>query len=165
MKQLARYFYASMICVTGLAASADTLSAAGGMSCYMRVYDGQHLARNPSQKVSRIMFALDPDNLGGQKPKFGGVLRLNVKGATELFTGSSYCTNERGQLVCRIEGDGGTFKIKPGSNDGLMIDVVGDGLRFEGNSGFAEVGGNTSDDNRFILSRVETELCGVKSKR
>jgi len=164
MKQLARCLYASMICVTGLAASADTLRAADP-SCYLRLYDGQHLARHPNQKVTRIMLAVDPDNLGGQKPRFGSMLRLNVQGVTEIFSGAAYCSGERGQLVCRIEGDGGTFSIKPGSNDSLTIDVVGDGLRFEGNSGFAEVGGRVSDDNRFILSRVEFERCGVKTRR
>jgi len=164
MRQLARHLYASMICATGLVASADTLFAAP--SCYMRLYDGQHLARNPKQSVNRIMLAIDADNLG-QAPasRFSSALRVNVKGVRETFTGNALCASERAQLLCGVEGDGGTFRIKPGSNDSLMIEVVGDGLRFEGNSGFAAVGGRVSDDNRFILSRVEFERCGLKPKR
>ncbi len=175
MKRLAACLFTAIVWATGAVAHADSLfekyfaNADGGTPCYTRVYDAQHLRRNPHQKVRQITLAFDHAKASGDNPadarQFEVALGLTIKGMTELFTSPAYCSAERSGFVCRVEGDGGTFRITPGSSDGLTIEVVGDGLRFEGESGAIEVGGKESDDNRFILSRVGPERCSIRTGR
>ena len=144
-------------------------NADGGKPCYTRIYDAQHLRRNPNQKVRQITLAFDLTKPARDKPvdarQFEVALGLRVRDKTELFLSPAYCSTERSGIVCRVEGDGGTFLIRPGQDDGLTMEVVGDGLRFEGDSDAIEVGGKKSDDNRFILPRIDHERCSIQLKR
>jgi hypothetical protein len=169
------YFFTAIVWATGTGAHADSLfekyfaNADGGKPCYTRIYDAQHLRRNPDQKVRQMTLAFDLAKPGRDKPadarQFEVALGLRVRDMTELVLSPAYCSTERSGVVCRVEGDGGTFRIKPGSNDGLMIEVVGDGLRFEGESDAIEVGGKQSDDNRFNLPRIDPERCSIRLSR
>jgi hypothetical protein len=175
MKRVAACSFTAVLWLTGAGAHADSLfekyfaNPDSGRPCYTRAYDAQHLRRNPHQKVRQIILAFHHGKAGRDKPanarQFEVALALMVKDTTELFTSPAYCSTERNGFVCQVEGDGGTFRITPGSNDGLTIEVVGDGLRFEGESNAIEVGGKRSDDNRFILPRVDPERCGIRTGR
>jgi hypothetical protein len=166
---------ATIVWATATGAYADSLfekyfaNADGGKPCYMRIYDAQHLKRNPNHKVRQITLAFDLTRPGRDTPvdahQFEVALGLRAREMTELFLSPAYCSTERSAVVCRIEGDGGTFRIRSGSNDGLTIEVVGDGLRFEGEREAIEVGGKHSDDNRFSLPRIDPERCSVRLKR
>jgi len=143
--------------------------AEGGKTCYTRIYDEQHLKIHPRQRVTQIVLAFDIAKPGGSKPldghKFEVALGLRVKDSTALFLSPAYCSTDRSGVVCHVEGDGGTFRIGPGSNDGLTIEVMGDGLRFEGENDAIEVGGKRSDDNRFSLPRIDPERCSIRLRR
>jgi hypothetical protein len=137
--------------------------ADGGTPCYARSYDRQHLRQHSRQKVRQITLAFDLTKAGSDKPadasRFEVTLGLMIKDKTEAFTSPAFCSAERGSFLCYVEGDGGKFRAKPGPADGLTIEIVGDGLRMEGESGFVEVGGKRSDDNLFTLRRVHREQC------
>jgi len=168
-------FWSAIVLLAGTCAHADSLfekyfaNADDGKQYYTRIYDSQHIRRNPDQKVRQIILTLDVTKPGRDKPSdaahFEVALGLRIKQVPELFFSPAYCSTERRGVVCRIEGDGGTFRIRPGSNDGLTIEVVGDGLRFEGERGAIEVGGKHSDDNRFSLPRIDPEQCSIRLKR
>ena len=155
--------------VAATAAHADALfdkyfaNADGGTPCYTRVYDAQHLKRKPHQKTKQITLALNRANAGSATPSDPGQfevrLGLMIKNRTEFFTSPAYCSAERGGFLCGVEGDGGQFRIRPGSGDGLTLEVVGDGLRLEGETGAIEIGGHRSDDNLFTLPHVEPKQC------
>jgi hypothetical protein len=49
--------------------------------------------------------------------------------------------------------------MRPGSGDGLTIQVVGDGLRMEGETGAIELGGKRSDDNLFNVAHAGADQC------
>ena len=65
MKRLAACLFTAIVWATGAVAHADSLfekyfaNADGGTPCYTRVYDAQHLRRNPHQKVRQITLAFD----------------------------------------------------------------------------------------------------------
>ena len=63
------------------------------------------------------------------------------------------------QLVLHVEGDGGTFRLKPASGGALALNVLGDELRMEAENGFIEVGGRSSDDNLVILPQIDRRKC------
>jgi hypothetical protein len=164
-----------MVCSTATGTYADSLfekyfaNADGGKPCYTRIYDAQHLRRNPNQKVRQITLAFDLTKPGRDKPvgahQFEVALGLRIRDMNELFLSPAYCSTERTGIVCRVEGDGGTFLIRPGQDDGLTIEVIGDGLRFEGEGDAIEVGGKKSDDNRFILPHIDPERCSIRLRR
>jgi hypothetical protein len=143
--------------------------AEGGKTCYTRLYDEQHLKIHPRQRVTQIVLAFDIAKSGSSKPldghKFEVALGLRVKDASELFLSPAYCSIERSGAVCHVEGDGGTFWIGPGSNDGSTIEVTSEGLRFEGENDAIEVGGKRSDDKRFRLSRIDPARCSIRLRR
>jgi hypothetical protein len=155
MKPLLGCLFSVILLTTTATVHGDTLfdryfaNADGGKPCYTRIYDAQHLRRNPNQKVRQITLAFDLTKPGRDKPvdahQFEVALGLRVRDMTELFFSPADCSTERSGIACRVEGDGGTFLIRPGQEDGLTIEVIGDGLRFEGESDAIEVGGKKSE--------------------
>jgi hypothetical protein len=85
----------AIVCAATTGAYADSLfekyfaNADGGKPCYTRLYDAQHLRRNPNQKVRQITLAFDLAKPGRDKPvdahQFEVALGLRVRDMTELF--------------------------------------------------------------------------------
>jgi len=167
MKSLVISLPAAVLLAAASAGHADPLfekyfgNAGGGSPCYAREYDAQHLRQHSRQKITRIALAFDQAKAGtsATQEQFEVTLGLMVKGMTEFFASPAYCSVERGGFLCRVEGDGGELRIRPGSGDGLTIEVIGDGLRMEGETGAIEVGGKRSDDNLFTLPRAAIDQC------
>jgi len=166
MKPLFGCLFSAILLTTTATVHADTLfdryfaNVDSGKPCYTRIYDAQHLRRNPHQKIRQITLAFDLTKPGRDKPvdahQFEVALGMRVRDMTELSLSPAHCSTERSGIVCRAEGDGGTF---------LIIEVIGDGLRFEGERDAIEVGGKKSDDNRFILPRIDPERCSIRLRR
>jgi hypothetical protein len=167
MEILVRFLPAAIVVAAATVGHADPLfekyfgRAGSGAPCYTREYDAQHLRQHSRQKITRITLAFDPAKGGtsATEDQFEVTLGFLVKGMTESFTSPAYCSVERGGFMCRVEGDGGEFRMRPGSGDGLIIQVISDGLRMEGETGAIEVGGKRSDDNLFTLAHAGPDQC------
>lgn len=125
-------------------------------ACYLRFYDKAHLAQHPDQLVKEIAVGPEPSSMkAGQL-----VLRVAVslRGNPEQFRGYAYCDNTGGTLSCGLEGDAGWFQMQPTAKGALLM-VGRDGIGFEGDSGFVELGGGRSDDESFAMPRVPADSC------
>ena len=85
-------------------------------------------------------------------------MAVTLRGNPEHFMGYAYCDNTGGTLSCGLEGDAGWFQMKPTAKGALLM-VGRDGIGFEGNSGFVELGGGRSDDESFALPKVPADSC------
>jgi hypothetical protein len=142
----------------------DAYFAKRAAACYARGYNAAHLQRNPQQKVQRIELAFRRVAKSAASA-FEVRLGLVAKGQTTRFSSPAYCAAEGAAVVCKVEGDGGTFRLGAGPGGALTLEVVGDGLRMEGARGFLEVGGARSDDNRFLLAPVNWQACRVAGRQ
>jgi hypothetical protein len=134
------------------------------LACFARSYDAAHLGRHPRQKVRRIELAFRNDGKAAARA-FELTLGLAPKDAKGRFAKPAHCAAEGGGFLCRVESDGGTFRLEPAGRGALALQVVGDGLRIEGAAGFVEVGGASSDDNRFVLAPAEWNSCRIAGRR
>ena len=164
----------SLIAVAMVAAPAsaddsfDQYFAKRGKACYARGYDAAHLKQHAKQKISRIEVAFNKDAARG-KPATPSNFELRVelmaKGQTKRFASTAYCSAQGDGSLCRLESDGGTFRLKPGPGNAVTLQVVGDGLRMEGAAGFIEAGGKTSDDNLFVVPHANWSQCRTATGR
>lgn len=125
-------------------------------SCYLRAYDSAHLASHPDQLVKEIALGPEPGSFEADVL----VLRVTVRlrGDAELRQADAYCENTGGTLSCGLEGDAGWFQLSPTAK-GARMEVGRDGLGFEGETGFVELGGGQSDDEVFALPAVPADSC------
>jgi hypothetical protein len=134
-----------------------------GNPCYLRTYDAAHLRQHPRQKIRRIELSFKIGNSTTGKPStssaFGVTLGLMAKDKSERFSSPAYCSAQSSSFLCQVESDGGTFRLRPAAGGALTLQVVGDGLRMEGLTGFIEVGGKASDDNLFVLPHTARHQC------
>jgi len=174
VKRLLRYLVVAPMIVAPLSVNANELfdryfaEIDGAKVCYSRTYDAAHLQQHPRQATRLIELAFDSAQRKRKSPTgsaFEVTLGLMVKDKSELFMSPAYCSTENDSFLCRVEGDGGTFRLTPSTSSGLTLRVIGDGIRMEGESGFIEVGGKRSDDNLFLLSRMSADRCQIKSAR
>lgn len=135
-----------------------------GSVCYARGYNAAHLQQHPNQKVQRIELVFRRTSKSGAGG-FEVTLGLMARGQTARYSSPAACAAEAAAIVCRVEGDGGTFRLAAAPRGTLMLQVVGEGLRMEGARGFLEVGGTRSDDNRFALAPVNWQACRVAGGR
>ena len=138
----------------------DTYFAKRGTACYARGYNAAHLQQHPKQKVQRIELAFRRGPKSAASA-FEAGLGLVAKGQTVRFARTAYCSAEGSGILCKLESDGGAFRLEPAPSGALTLEVTGDGLRIEGAAGFLEVGGTFSDDNRFILAPMGWQVCRV----
>jgi len=129
-----------------------------GNVCYARHYDAAHLAQHPRQKVQQIALAFSPGRTQ-TAAAFEVKLGIVAKGSARRFSSPASCTSREDGVVCKVEGDGGTFELRS-RGAGMMLQVVGDGLRMEGTT-FFEAGGAASDDNLFALPPAAWSQCRV----
>lgn len=142
----------------------DTYFAKRGTACYARGYNAAHLQQQPRQKVQRIELAFRRGAKSAANA-FEVSLGLVARGQTAPFAKPAYCSAEGRGILCKLESDGGTFRLAPAPRGALTLEVVGDGLRMEGARGFIEVGGKFSDDNRFVLAPMGWQVCRAAGRR
>ena len=108
---------------------------AGG-TCYMRLYDAQHMRRNPKQTLSKFhVVAMAGDPLKAQHPKTYTV-RFNywIKNAG-YYDGQATCNTLGAGATCSVEADGGSFVLTP---QGKQLKVtLGSRLEVEGAKNFS----------------------------
>ena len=92
-------------------------------TCFARAYSADHMAKNPRQRVTGIVFTYVPTrSVGGGRPERqwdanGGrpfihaTILVRMKGMAETLMGGVSCEAKAGRLVCGIEGDAGTFTL------------------------------------------------------
>jgi len=139
----------------------ETFGDTGGAACFVRTYDAAHLNTHPRQKVTFIALGMVRENADGRPnaaDDFQLGLGVEVKGARERYVRQAYCKASADAAACFLEGDGGTFSLKPAGGGRLRVKTGSYGLAFEG-SDFVQIGGDESDDNVFLLDRSAGSAC------
>ena len=133
VRALARLILASpapLIASAALAATPldDLIEPAAGQSaCFTRVYDGDHLRRNPQQRTAAITVWLSYEQMGGSPPGIGLGLGLGISrrgDPTPLFAQGGCNWDERAnrntsdqRLINRFKKDAGTICIMSAEPD------------------------------------------------
>lgn len=137
----------------------------GKRVCFARVYDADHLAKHPKQKVTQIEFRLayhrfEPDENfpEGQRNYYFEVL-AKVRGEKKLLSSMGECSPRGSTISCSVDCDGGGMVAKRSAKPGKILMSFGNyyGLRMtlgcgedeEGNTVMLEPG---EDDKEFLLS-------------
>lgn len=137
----------------------------GKRVCFARVYDADHLARHPKQKVTQLEFRLayhrfEPDEFfpQGQRNYYFEVL-AKVRGQSKLLTSMGECSPASGKISCGVECDGGGVVAERSAKAGKILVTFGDyyGLRMTTGCGEDEDGDTVmlepgEDDKEFLLS-------------
>ena len=137
----------------------------GKRVCFARVYDADHLARHPKQKVTQLEFRLayhrfEPDEFfpQGQRNYYFEVL-AKVRGQSKLLTSMGECSPAGGKISCGVECDGGGVVAERSAKPGKILLTFGDyyGLRMTMGCGEDEDGDTVmlepgEDDKEFLLS-------------
>ncbi len=124
--------------------------------CYARVYDRDHLAGHPRQKVTHFFVTYGEDDTGRPPKSFDMAFGFLLKGSRDVFTGLARCMVKGDGAACLVEGDGGAFTLTP-RPDGLLVSVNGR-LEIEGVDSFSP-DLHESDDRDFRLYASTAELC------
>jgi hypothetical protein len=137
----------------------------GKRACFSRVYDADHLARHPKQKVTEIEFRLayhrfDPDEFfpEGQRNYYFEVL-AKVRGNKKLLTAMGECSPGDKKISCSVDCDGGGMLAERSDKPGKILMSFGFyyGLRMTAGCGEDEEGDTVmlepgEDDKEFLLS-------------
>jgi hypothetical protein len=119
--------------------------------CYARDYDTAHLRDHPRQMVESFYLGHHDsfqDPSGELTLQFGFTFRNGRD-----YEGMAICQG----MSCRVDGDGGAFKLSQASN-GLRLDVDGArGMAAEGSFDFVEL--SETDDTVFLLYPAPARQC------
>ena len=123
-----------------------------GGACYLRLYDGVHMRRNPRQTLSKFHVThRRPDPLQAQNPDaFTVHFGYWVKNAG-AYSGFAQCRTTSSGATCNAEADGGSFTLTPKSAKILRV-TLGARLGIEGQKGFSP--NVATEANRVILVPV-----------
>ena len=122
------------------AASADTVAPGeegeltrflqpveGKRVCFARIYDADHLAKHPKQKVTQIEFRLayhrfEPDENfpQGQRNYYFEVL-AKVRGEKKLLSSMGECSPRGSTISCSVDCDGGGMIAKRSAKPGKIL--------------------------------------------
>lgn len=147
----------------------------GRKACWRRVYNPEHLAAHPQQKVRELTFLLRVSGYDAdgryvfEHPHhvyYNFALSLKRRGDTRALATSGDCLGEK-TADCAVDCDGGGVTIEKSPNgDGLTISLHDRGIAFGGdcdtNSGAWVRPG--ADDKVFHLDRVSEESCKALEK-
>ncbi|QCK88293.1 hypothetical protein E8L99_22290 [Phreatobacter aquaticus] len=127
--------------------------------CFLRVYDGEHLARNPRQRVVRMTLrrVREAPAEENNEARYTVALTFQIRGNRDRFEVNGICTARGEAADCQGEGDAGAFRLSTPPGGGLRLDVV-ERLQAEGARGFSP-DLMASDDRAFLLARVSSTLC------
>lgn len=135
----------------------------GTSACWARTYTDAHLARHPRQKTTAIRFALSYTRAGHHREGEGeysfsiGVTTRERTG----FEGGLCQSDERGDVICGIDCDGGALSLRrSGSEGAIFVSIETGGIRL------TECAGETAftfdaepDDRLFLLHPAPAADC------
>jgi hypothetical protein len=129
----------------------------GGSTCYLRLYDTEHLRRIPKQTISKFsVIAATPDPIAARHPKeFTVHFGFWVKNGG-YYDAEAVCKTSAGAASCNVEGDGGSFTL---TMQGEQLRVtLGKRLEVEGEKDFSP--NVATDANRvMLLSTAHKDSC------
>ncbi|WP_439575733.1 hypothetical protein [Phreatobacter sp.] len=138
----------------------DRLSgpAADRDPCFARVYDADHLARNPRQRVERISLRRTRVEVPAENNArtFSVQLAFQLRGGDDSYNVVGICRTSGQRAECGGEGDAGAFRLSF-SGEALRLEVVGR-LEVEGERG-ASPDLARSDDRVFLLRPAAPAAC------
>jgi hypothetical protein len=108
-----------------LAAVLSAPAVAKENDCYVRVYDAEHLAKNPQQIVRRIQLERMAD--AGVPVYFS--IRIHLKNDKRPWDAGGPCKAEGTAFRCELDGDSGHVRLSPDGED-MRLDVI-DYMGFE----------------------------------
>jgi hypothetical protein len=126
--------------------------------CYARVYDGDHLARHPRQRVERIALKRQRVDVAAENnPRtFSVQLAFQLRGGDDSYAVVGICRTAGLRADCSGEGDTGAFRLSF-SGEALRIEVIGR-LEVEGERGSSPDLAR-SDDRVFLLGPARPAAC------
>ncbi|MEO1045790.1 MAG: hypothetical protein AAFX04_10155 [Pseudomonadota bacterium] len=124
-------------------------------ACYMRVYDSEHLARNPKQTVTRFFVARR--GAGNDFEELPIRVGYTLKGSRDYFQANGRCLRVDTGYSCWLEGDMGAFTMTRLEKNKMQASLIR--MSIEGYYSFsAEL---TEDDNRVMhLYATGISQCG-----
>jgi hypothetical protein len=117
-------------------------------TCYLKLYDANHMRRYPKQTLSKFhVVAMTPDPLKAKHPsEFNVRFGYWVKNAG-YYDGQAKCVASGSGANCSVESDGGSFSLAPSFR---KIKVsLGSRLQLEGAKGSSS--NVATSDNRILL--------------
>jgi predicted dehydrogenase len=125
--------------------------------CYERVYDKAYLRKHKKQAVTKMRLQIGVGQ--GADGPFELLDRVDaVFRDASIYRGNLIsCQAEGDELVCDIEGDGGSFVITDRGNKSLRI-TNKSGMRFGGADNKLDIKAK-GDNVAFRLFRVSTDAC------
>lgn len=123
--------------------------------CFVRVYDSNHLAKNPRQTIRRIQFQV----LAEYDPVAYGI-RVSLKNDRRPWDAGGGCEPEGSSLRCGLDDDSGRVRITP-TKDGVRLDVI-DHMSFIADKPDGDLARKTFSDaahRTFIMARAKDSDC------
>lgn len=141
---------------------------AGAQACWQRIYDAEHLATHPDQKVTQITFGIgfqppDDDIADPEGIYLFGLAASLRDGPKGVASGG--CWVGDGVTRCSVDCDGGSVLIEKRGDGRLLIDLEATGyiaLESEcGGSGEYETFALEPglDDKQFLLGPADAKAC------
>jgi hypothetical protein len=123
--------------------------------CYIRAYSADHMAKNPKQRIQRIVLErledLDPVTIG---------IVAGIKGDKRRWDAGGSCKTEGDALDCGLDGDRGRVKITP-VPEGARLEVV-TYIGFEADKPDGDLDHKSFSDAAhkvFVLPRAKVKDC------
>jgi hypothetical protein len=118
--------------------------------CYIRQYSPDHLASHPAQRVTTILLVPEASIAA---PMLGLWVNVTLRGVPGgEYEALAYCENSGTLLSCGMEGDAGSFTVRPDKNGSVLVDVGRYGMSFENERGFETLESSRGDDRSFRLN-------------
>jgi hypothetical protein len=123
-----------------MAATSDDLfnsyfgNVLGGLPCFARSYDDDHLEAHPGQRVRSIAINLSKANSDGTPnipDHFAVSFAVMLTSGGDWFGQAASCKTNETDFECSIDGDGGIFTLTPQKGGGLRLDAGDEGITID----------------------------------
>lgn len=139
----------------------DRLTGSSSRSdpCFARAYDGEHLRRNPQQRVVRIHLSRARVEVADENrpQRFTVRVGFRLRNDRDVYETSAICTGGGTVADCSGEGDTGAFRLIL-SAEALRVEV--ERLEVEGRRGSSPDLAR-SDDRVFLLRPAAAAACAA----
>lgn len=91
-------------------------------ACFIRKYTKSHLASHPDQNVTTMLAYVSKQE--GAETWYGVNLQVNFRQMNKPFQVAGSCSqNEKGQLACGIDCDGGSLSVRVKNEQSILVDI------------------------------------------
>lgn len=139
---------------------AERFAPANPPACYARIYEPEHLAAHPRQRLESFILRAEPEAEAAAAPAVALAFAFTLKGDPNTYEGLAFCDDRRAGADCAVEGDGGGFALR--ASDGALLLTVAGRLEVEGGLGFSPDLARGGDDTVVKLFPAPPEACGVR---